>query len=57
MKNTTNDLKIGNRLVQLIRIGKYIRHKWVNIFLPASTGTRQINNYSKGKGENYNNSH
>ena len=31
MKNTTNNPKIGNIVIQLIRMGKYIRHKWVNI--------------------------
>ena len=29
MKNTPNNPKIGNGLVQLIRIGKYIRHTCV----------------------------
>ena len=33
MKNTTNNPKFGNGLVQLIRMGNYIRHKWLKIRL------------------------
>ena len=32
-KNPTTNPKIGNGLLQLIRMGKYIRHKWVKCFL------------------------
>ena len=31
MKIPLSNPKMGNGLVQLIRMGKYIRHKWVNI--------------------------
>ena len=33
MKNTTNTPKIGNWLFLLIRVGAFIRLKWVDIFL------------------------
>ena len=47
MKNTTNNLIIGNELVQLMTMGKYIRHKWkVSEFNPNTlkwTSSYQFN--------------
>ena len=36
LKNTPNNPKNGNGLVQVIRMGKYIRHKWVCTCSPKS---------------------